>query len=312
MFHDRRFLRAVPSWAVVMGWLAYSVPGQAVGEVAPVGGSEHAFIRAEGGVLSVKIVGVPLDEVLRVLAAKSESRLVVHGSRSERVSSEFDSLPLEEGLRRLIKENFVFLYSPDGQLQEVHISSLSPRFFPASRDIPGEDALSGEGTALDNLIARLKSGDAEERKRAVRELGELKDERAIEAVIWALDGDEDPHVRKEAIWALEDLGGRRAGTALAAAVMGDRDESVRQRAVAAVAKIGEDVAVEPLTLALRHDPDRLVRYVALVSLVEIGEDSVSILREALNDPDELIWAKADELLTVIRNEGVNAGSPVGK
>ncbi len=40
-----------------------------------------------------------------------------------------------------------------------------------------------------------------------------------------------------------------------------------------------------------------MRYTALVHLAEIGGGRViAALREALGDPEELIWAKADEIL----------------
>ncbi|MBI3330013.1 MAG: HEAT repeat domain-containing protein, partial [Nitrospinae bacterium] len=79
----------------------------------------------------------------------------------------------------------------------------------------------------------------------------------------------------------------------------DRDEWVRNMAVEVLAKIGGEETIEPLTWALREDPDPFVRYKALVSLAEIGGDRMmGPLLQSLNDPDELIWAKAEEILQI--------------
>jgi HEAT repeat protein len=74
--------------------------------------------------------------------------------------------------------------------------------------------------------------------------------------------------------------------------------------VEVLAKIGGPQMLESLTLALREDPDLFVRYEALVNLAELGDTRVGdLLRQALDDPDELISAKAAELLAMQGNSG---------
>jgi hypothetical protein len=247
----------------------------------------------EKGVVSVKIAEASLEEVLREISLQSRIRLVLHGSRQEMISADFQLVPLDEALRRLLKENFLLLYGIDGELVEVWVLRE-----------PGRHLLSGENSSLDSLIIESQEEDAERRRKAVWLLGEFKDERALEAVIGALKGDADADVRQRAAWALEDLGGQRAIAALTEAVSGDSDESVRQRAAEALTKIGGDEAIEPLTRALREDPEPLVRYEALVNLAEIGGDHVTAsLLQALDDPDELVWAKAEEILQIQGTRG---------
>jgi hypothetical protein len=248
--------------------------------------------------VSVKIAGVSLEEVLKEISSQSGVRLVLEGSRQEEISAEFDSVPLEEALRRLIKENFLLLYGAEGQLVEARVLGVeSPFPSPPMVRESEQRIVSEESESFESLVVDLEGGDSERRGRAVLLLGESKDDRALEPAIGALERDEDADVRRRAVWALGDLGGERAKAALAEAVFGDRDESVRNMAVEALAQVGGMEAIEPLTQALREDPDSFVRYKALVSLAEMaGDVAQGAIRQALNDPDELIWAKAEEML----------------
>ncbi|MEX2738191.1 MAG: HEAT repeat domain-containing protein, partial [Candidatus Wukongarchaeota archaeon] len=54
---------------------------------------------------------------------------------------------------------------------------------------------------IKSLIKALKDEDAEIRREAAYNLGEMKDKRAVDPLIEALK-DEDSSVREEAVWAL--------------------------------------------------------------------------------------------------------------
>ena len=257
-----------------MGGLRQPVAGQFADKSSTAGGGDPPFIRVEEGVVTVNIAGASLEEVLNEIRAQSRIRLVLHGSRPDTISAEFQAVPLDEALRRLIKANFLLLYSPDGQLVEVWVLRE-----------PGERILAGESESLDSLIGELQRGEPAQRWRAALALGEFKNEQALAPVIGALEGDEAPEVRQAAI------------SALAAAVSGDSDDFVRLSAVRALAKLGGPEAVEPLTRALRADAEFLVRYEALVNLAELGGERVrGSLLQALDDPEEFIREKAAEIL----------------
>jgi hypothetical protein len=288
MSYQRWFHQALLSSLVFIGGLSLPLARPSFVQATPAGDGKHSFIRVEAGMVSVKIAGVSLEEVLREISVQSRIRLVLHGSQPEKVYADFQRVPLEEALRRLIRENYFLLYSPgpDGRVAEVWVLRG-----------PRQHLLLEESDSFASLLAELQERDAGRRGRAALFLGELHDERALEPVIGVLREDEDADVRQRAIWALEDLGGQQAVAALIDAVSGDSDDSVRQRAVEAVAKVGGDEAVEPLTWALRNDPDPFVRYEALVNLAEIGGDrALGSLLQALHDPDELILAKGEEIL----------------
>jgi hypothetical protein len=301
MSHQRWSLQALFASLVLLVLLSYPLATRAIAQLPSVSSDERSLVRVEEGAVSIKIAGAPLEEVLREISAQSRTKLVLHGPRPEKVAAEFQSLSLEEALRRLIKANFLLLYAPGTNGRLVEVWTLSPGTFlnspsPAARE-PAQQILSGENASLNALVSELQMGNAEQRGSAVLALGELQDERALESVIEALEGDEDTAVRYRATWALQDLGGQRALTALAEAVYKDSDDFVRQSAVDVLARLGGQEVVEPLSWALREDPEPSVRYEALVNLAEIAGDRVrDILRQALDDPAEPVRAKSAELL----------------
>jgi HEAT repeats len=300
------FLPAFLASMALMGWLGHSfvVPPHAQPMVA--GARPPPSVRVQEDLVTANLEEVPVAEVLQEISRQSGIKVVLHSSRQARVSAESRSVPLEQALRRLIKENFLLLYSPDHRLAEAWVldrSHLSSSRIPAIH-APGQSLPSGQRGSFNSLIVRAKDEDVEHRGRAVLRLGEFQDERALASVIGTLQGDDDAGVRERAVWALEDLGGQRATAALVEALSGDDDDTVRRRAVEALAKIGGPETLEPITRALREDPDRFVRYEALVNLAEIGGNHVlGSLIMALDDPDELIWAKAEELLAMQGNGG---------
>ncbi len=274
--------------------------------------------------MSVDIEDASLSEILREIASRAGINLLFEGSRHERVSAHFDSVPLDEAFQRLIMDNFLLLYSSgaDEVVAEVWVggarmlSSASSSRESRVQESRGEAVESQTRTAgglgdpedrrnpthssaipgMDSLLQELREGDAQQRRQAVWALGDFQDDNARDAVTTALKGDADAEVRRRAVWLLDSWGGQNAMSALVEAVLGDPDESVRQRAVESLAKVGGQEAVEALSLALR-DPSPSVRYKVLTSLTGIGADGAraSLLR-ALRDPDELVRDKAAELL----------------
>jgi hypothetical protein len=286
---------------MLLGLLRYPLATPAIAQLPVASAGERSLIRVEEGVVSVRITGAPLQEVLQEISTQSGTRLVLGGPRSEKVFAEFQALSLEEAFRRLIKANFLLLYAPgtNGRLMEVRIWSLETSLTTASpvAQEPEQSILADENAPLNALVEELQTGDAEQRGRAVLALGESQDERAVEPVIQALESDEDTTVRFRATWALQDLGGQKAVTALAEALYRDSDDFIRQSAVEVLARLGGHEALEPLSWALREDPEPSVRYEALMNLAEIGGDGArELLRQALNDPVEMVRTKGAELL----------------
>ena len=81
---------------------------------------------------------------------------------------------------------------------------------------------------VNTLIKELQNKDPDIRYKAARELGNLKDVKAVEPLIAALK-DTDRFVRRNAAWALGELKDTRAVEPLIAA-MKDNDPDVRYKA----------------------------------------------------------------------------------
>ncbi|MHC4579379.1 MAG: HEAT repeat domain-containing protein [Planctomycetota bacterium] len=196
-------------------------------------------------------------------------------------------------------------------IDEVRISGLVP---------PGADAFA-------KLVARLQDKNPAARKKAVRELGKLREARAVEPLVAALR-DADRGVRRYAADALGDLKDRRAVEALVA-TLNDPAGRVRARAAEALGKIGDRRAVPPLIEKLKdedgsvrsaaamalawlrdpgardalhaatQDPSAPVRGSAAIALAWLGD--LTPLLEALQDPAERVRTRAAGALGRLKN-----------
>jgi type II secretory pathway component GspD/PulD (secretin) len=162
------------------------------------------LITLEKGRLTVIVHDEPLRGVLEEVAQKSGLKIVVAPAIDERVSANVQALPLDEGVRRLLKsQNIVLLYAQaSGDLSSrVVLAGVSvwPRASGSRRGDDGEDlqrfaaegaadvaglpvgeswkqvsAASGGDEAIEPVLASLKAGDLDARRTAVEELQRLQ------------------------------------------------------------------------------------------------------------------------------------------
>jgi HEAT repeat protein len=144
---------------------------------------------------------------------------------------------------------------------------------------------SAPGADVSDQVARLKSKDTDERRRAAKELAEMgADARdAAPALIKALK-DSDLFVRRFSAEALGKIGPKASGSveALTAVVKNKSEKKeVLQAAVTALGQMG-GAGVDALVGVLKdHDMDNVARRKAAEALGEIGKDAHSAV-EALN------------------------------
>jgi HEAT repeat protein len=166
-------------------------------------------------------------------------------------------------------------------------------------------------------LAELGSSSRSMRREAVEALGKLRDARAVEPLIVALE-DDDWWVRSGAARALRKLGDTRAVEPLIAVLrdeeelvrqhalralgqiwqlpdltrLGSNDRSVQEEAAEALGELGDTRAVEPLIAALK-DKDKGVREKAAEALGKLGEPAVELLIATLGGNDEIMrWRSA--------------------
>lgn len=145
--------------------------------------------------------------------------------------------------------------------------------------------------AIVALIHALK--DVEDvRLQVVIALGKTE-KTAVPLLIDALK-DPDADIRRDAAWNLGNLGDERAIPALTEALK-DQDDDVRFHVARNLGKF-EEPAV-PFLLDALEDPDEYVRRYAAWILGVIGDDrAIPALETALNDPSEYVRKGAEQAL----------------
>ena len=156
-------------------------------------------------------------------------------------------------------------------------------------------------STLQQLQQQLQSANAETRRQAAEQLGQCKDERAVEALIVALTGGE----RDLSVWyavarALAAIGDARTVPALVEALQHHEDDFVRAGAAGILGEIAGAQAVEVLARALQEDEGMggVVRAVTAGVLGNIGDPrAVPALSAALagNDKFEVLCNVAEAL-----------------
>jgi len=160
------WLPAAASLAAASGEHAVVVPARtpapAVPAPMPAGAfpetrpAQHTEVTVAGDHLTVRVVGVPLDEVVRRIADASGARLEGALRASTPVSVEIESVPLHDGLERLLgDQNFMLAYRPDGRLSRLVLLG-GPQEAPATQVVklgpePGAE-LGGDPGVLQRTV----------------------------------------------------------------------------------------------------------------------------------------------------------------
>jgi hypothetical protein len=194
-----------------------------------------SVIQVKGNLLTVKVRDMALEKVLMEIANQIPVKFELLVSGDEAVIADFSSLPLEKGLKRLLRDyNYTFIYDDSekskgrereikkvtilsmakgsrGRLVEPGIISTEEHFYESlSEDSYNEDLDKLEEIAnevvVDSLREMLQDEDAEIRLMIVEEIATIGGVNAIQALEGALE-DEDEDVRKMADEKLRQLEG---------------------------------------------------------------------------------------------------------
>jgi len=229
--------------------------------------------------LTVNVKDMSLKELLQEVSRQSGLAIMTDASIAERMTIQFDKLPFDEGMRRIVRhQNVVLRYA---QHEDEESQSAPPRLIElwilpkrnenstiqtsqvdgSQPEDPGQEALRSL-----QLRAALSSERPRARRKAVEALGESGDLEAIAPLRLALD-DADKGVREAAVTALANIGGDEAVESLDVAVQ-DEDFWVRKETVRALGKIGGERAALLLAQALT-DEDEFIRDDAAEALEEL-------------------------------------------
>ncbi|MBI2193683.1 MAG: HEAT repeat domain-containing protein [Planctomycetes bacterium] len=149
---------------------------------------------------------------------------------------------------------------------------------------------------IPSLVQVYRTGDAEDRMRALNMLGRIDDPRSVETVLAGLE-DESYLVRGTAAQALGRLG-RADAVPRILPLLKDSHHTCRGWAVSALGMVKDASAASALVEALQ-DTHYSVRSMAARALVEIGSPAAEPLRTALKSPEGLLRSLALETLAKI-------------
>jgi HEAT repeat protein len=157
--------------------------------------------------------------------------------------------------------------------------------------------------SIDEYVRKLGSDDADERLQAVRNLGESKDEKAVEYLVQAV-GDDDVRVRAKAI---DMLGHMRATESTPVLIqylfLRTTDPQMKTLILAALGKIGDERAARPIVEFLGRDLDSRTKGTALFALGEIGSNDGegALSWAAANESDATLRRLANEALVKVQH-----------
>ena len=186
----------------------------------------------------------------------------------------------------------------------------SPALDTFKQPSPGEEAaiaLASMGKpAFEPLTNELANANTSVRRNAAWAIGELTNmstEKRAGAVpqLISLLNDSDEWVRMASARALGELRDERAGETLIA-TLSDSQWRVRELAAWALSEMKEERAVKALCNALLTDSQAEVRRTVAEALGEIkSREAISSLKQALNDPEPRVRAKAGWAISEIED-----------
>lgn len=222
-------------------------------------------VRVASGLITVRAKHHPIVSLLDAITQESGVPIHVVGHLGDRtVSANLDEIPIEEGIRTLLRgHDFFILYTSNGGA-EPSIEAVwvyAPGTARAVAPIPPESWASTE---------------------------ELTHSTA----------DPDPHVRAHAVEELVRREAPQAHAALAEALR-DPDDQVRFRALASAIHSALGVSRELLADLARSDPVPDIRVLSMEGLVgtEVEDDVRALVEAALDDPSSIVQSKARDVLT---------------
>lgn len=223
---------------------------------------QESGVTFKDGRLSVRIEKRPLESLMDEISTKAGVPLVLSEDvGGQVVSLNFQNLPLDEGLRRILKKyDAFFFYGVD----EQDASSLKVVWvYPKGQGRGMAPVPAEKWASTKDVEAMLADKDPAVRGRAIETLVQRKGEAALDAVLKSLQDDND-QVRTRALY-----GAVRAGVQVSEAVL-------------------YNLAVNDAS------PD--VRLLALQGLSN-GPDARRMAERALDDPSEPVRVQAREILT---------------
>ena len=237
---------------VACGLFSLVVIGPAVAQESP--GSMS--ISVASGRMSCRIENSPLLEVLDDLSGKTAIAFVpAENISNDRVSLEVVDLPVDDGIRQLLRDYDSFLFYAPG---DDRFSSLRVVWLYRKGAGSALQPVPRESSNVAELREQVASPDARVREHAYSALLARPDDHSRELVWSALRGatEIDEDLRQQILVNAMNLGMDVPQDLLANLVMGNDSATLRVLALDALA---ENPAIESVAASVANDPSPMVR-----------------------------------------------------
>ncbi len=233
----------------------------ASGEAAdPKDAARRETVTLKDGRLSLEVQGRTLEWVLGRISRAAGFPVVADEKVGEVVVSlRFQELPMEEGLRQLLRDQDAFFFY--GAQDDAPASLRIVWVYPKGQGRGLQPVPPERWASTRDLEKMLEGPDAEDRSRAIESLVERQGEKARGAVLRALK-DESARVRTQALYSAFSSGLEVPGEVLAEAL---------------------------------DDPSTDVRFLALEAVADRPE-AATLARRALGDPSPHVRDRAKQIL----------------
>lgn len=246
----------------------------------------------KAGRLTFEARGAPLSEVVQRIGKRAGFETILVGDLDAPVDASFTNMPVLRVLNELLRENDrVVVYAPRNEDARDRII-VKLWVFESKQAAADADVMMTRKTELRKTFeSDPQAANDKRRSEAVLMLAnDGPEEQVLEALIEALQGDENALVRTRAATALGRLGDERSVPALESA-LSDEHGSVRIQVIHALGQIDSDHATTALGNVLLQSTHTSERVVAAWGLIK---RDTPIAREYLDavadDPDEQVRA----------------------
>ncbi len=233
----------------------------------PSGGKapeQRSSVTFKDGRLSINAQNRSLERVVDQITQKAGIAVILgDGLGKQPINLSFQNLPLDEGLRQILKDYDAFFFYGVGKEGPASLSAIwvYPR---------------GRGRGLEPVPPEKWASTAELEK---------------------LLADPDPQVRLRAVHTLIDRKGNNAEDMVLGALK-DADGQVRAEALYTALRKGVELPADSLINLALGDPSPDVRVLALDAIAR-GPDARPIAVGALNDPNPHVQDKAREIIEAL-------------
>jgi HEAT repeat protein len=267
----------------IVSFVSWFSPVRLHAAAHPIADSSIEKVVVERGRLTLSVQNAPLAKVLEAIGEEADIAIEIHGDLTERITTSLADIPLEEGLRQLLRGNsFALSYAPSAvDAQGSRLMAISV----LSRSLVTPAAKARKVSTI---------GEQREKLRRIQALARQKDTKAVRELSTLALSDPNPFVRSRAVFALGRLRNEETLAPLTSALK-DQSSSVRIQALQGITNLKGGEAIGVLQAMVVNDPDPSVRRQAVRLLSTIRSPEVpQVLKWAVADPDGAVSRAAKQ------------------